>query len=92
MPVSCVRGFVSGRVQGVGFRYFVQRQASAEGLSGYVRNLPDGRVEFLLRGPQAAVQRVLLLIRRGPDFSQVSRLDIESADSDQRHREFVILR
>jgi len=54
-----VKGFVSGRVQGVGFRYFVLRQARSLGLRGYVRNLPDGRVEFLLQGAPDAVARNL---------------------------------
>ena len=48
--VRSVTGFVSGRVQGVGFRYFVMRHAQAENLGGFVRNLDDGRVQFLLQG------------------------------------------
>ncbi len=67
-----VRGFVSGRVQGVGFRYFVSRHADAGGLTGYAKNLPDGRVEFLLQGDPAAVTRVIDQIRQGPRYAQVS--------------------
>ena len=54
-----VKGFASGRVQGVGFRYFVMRHAQDENLCGYVRNLNDGRVEFFLQGDADSVSRVL---------------------------------
>ena len=50
-----VRGYVRGRVQGVGFRYFVRRAAEMHGLCGYAVNLADGRVEFLLQGDAEAV-------------------------------------
>jgi len=53
-----VKGFASGRVQGVGFRYFVRRQADSQQLSGYAKNLADGRVEFLLQGEKMAVRLV----------------------------------
>jgi acylphosphatase len=80
MEVS-IRGLVSGRVQGVGFRYFVQRHAEAAGLRGYVRNLSDGRVEFLLAGPPSAVDAVIGQIRSGPAHARVT--DVTTAeDSD----------
>ena len=56
--MASLRGLVSGRVQGVGFRYFVLRLARAADLRGYVRNLPDGRVEFLLQGTPESVRRM----------------------------------
>ena len=87
-----VKGFVSGRVQGVGFRYFVMRQAQAENVCGYVRNLNDGRVEFLLQGASDAVSRVLEKIRLGPDYAQVSELRLGETDEIPRSVEFVIRR
>ena len=72
-----VKGFVSGRVQGVGFRYFVYRHAELEGLTGYARNLSDGRVEFLLQGEEAAIERVVAQIRQGPRHSQVAEVYCE---------------
>lgn len=69
-----IRGLVSGRVQGVGFRYFVQRHAEAAGLRGHVRNLRDGRVEFLLQGPPARVEAVIEKIRVGPSHARVVEL------------------
>lgn len=75
--MNSVKGHVSGRVQGVGFRYFVYRHAEAEGLTGYARNLPDGRVEFLLQGDAAAISRVIEQLRQGPRYAQVSDVSCE---------------
>ena len=83
-----VTGFVSGRVQGVGFRYFVMRHAKAENLGGYVRNLDDGRVQFLLHGEAAAVAKVIEEIRVGPAHARVSDLVLE--DTDEVTTGFVI--
>ena len=87
-----VKGFVSGRVQGVGFRYFVMRQAQAENVCGYVRNLNDGRVEFFLQGDADSVSRVLGQIRVGPDYAQVSELQLGDTEEFPGLNEFVIRR
>lgn len=65
------RLLISGRVQGVGFRYFVEARARAEGVHGWVRNLDDGRVEALLEGDRESVERVELAARRGPPLAHV---------------------
>jgi len=75
-----VIGIVSGRVQGVGFRYFVLRHAQARQLSGYVRNLVDGRVEFRLGGAPPAVAAVIEEIRRGPMHARVDELKLEDCE------------
>jgi acylphosphatase len=73
---------VSGHVQGVGFRYFVRSRAEALGLAGSARNLPDGRVEVVLEGPEDAVAAVLAQLE-GPDApGTVTRID--SRDEDQQ--------
>ena len=77
-----VKGFVAGRVQGVGFRYFVKRSADSASLSGYVRNLSDGRVEFLLQGDRAPVDSVVEKIQTGPDYAQVSEISFEESIAD----------
>ncbi|MGB5326974.1 MAG: acylphosphatase [Gammaproteobacteria bacterium] len=79
--VRSARGLVSGRVQGVGFRYFVMRHAQAEKVCGYVRNLNDGRVEFLLQGEADSVSRVIGHIRVGPDYARVSELQLDDCDT-----------
>ena len=78
MQSNSVRGFVSGRVQGVGFRYFVRRCAEHYGVSGYAVNLRDGRVEFLLQGDAAAVDRVVEQIRSGPRHARVDEVVLEA--------------
>ena len=64
-------GLVSGRVQGVGFRYFVQRCAIAERIAGWARNLADGRVEVLLVGDADAVAQLEQRIAAGPAAAKV---------------------
>jgi len=71
------RFVVSGRVQGVGFRYFTQEVALREGATGWVRNLPDGRVEALVEGEAEAVTRVERAIRSGPGGARVSTVTVE---------------
>jgi acylphosphatase len=70
-----VRAVVHGRVQMVGFRAFVIRHAGDAGLSGTVRNLPDGTVEVVLEGPAGAVERVVDLLHQGPTYARVERVD-----------------
>jgi acylphosphatase len=69
------RAVVSGRVQGVGFRYFAHRAAREAGISGWIRNLPDGRVETLAEGEEDAVRRYLDRLRVGPVASRVDAMD-----------------
>jgi acylphosphatase len=75
-----VKGYVNGRVQGVGFRYFVRSCAQLHGLDGYAINLPDGRVEFLLQGDAVAIDRVVQQIRIGPQHARVDEVSLEAAD------------
>lgn len=75
-----VRAVVHGRVQMVGFRAFVIHHAGDAGLSGTVRNEPDGTVEAVLQGPAHAVERILDLIRQGPSHARVERVDVEYSD------------
>jgi acylphosphatase len=75
-----VRAVVHGRVQMVGFRAFVIHHAGDAGLSGTVRNEPDGTVETVLEGPRSDVERLLELLREGPSHARVERVDIEYAD------------
>lgn len=85
-----LHGFVSGRVQGVGFRYFVTRCAQAAGIAGFVRNLRDGRVEFRLQGEAQAVEQVLARIRRGPAHARVDRVELRDVEDQQRYADFSV--
>jgi acylphosphatase len=71
-----VRAVVHGRVQMVGFRAFVIRRAGDSGLTGTVRNLPDGTLEAVLEGPKGDVEQVLDLLRRGPTHARVEHVDV----------------
>ena len=65
------RIWVEGRVQGVGFRMFAFRRARSLGLLGYVRNLPDGRVEAVVEGPDAAIEVFVRELKKGPRRARV---------------------
>jgi acylphosphatase len=69
---ACRRFVVAGRVQGVGFRWFVLRCAEQLGLTGWVRNLADGSVEVAARGSPDALQRLEADLRRGPSGARVT--------------------
>ena len=84
------RLLISGRVQGVGFRYFIEARASAEGVHGWVRNLPDGRVEALVEGDEESVDRVEAAARRGPSSAEVDDLVVELTTPSGRATGFSI--
>ena len=73
------RVFVEGLVQGVAFRYHAREEARALGLTGWVRNLADGRVETLFGGPEPAVEAFLAWLRRGPPAAAVGGLEVRDA-------------
>lgn len=71
-----VRVFAGGRVQGVAFRFYAEKCAGRLGITGWARNLPDGRVEVLAEGPAKPVDRFLDQLRRGPDLARVDSFDV----------------
>jgi acylphosphatase len=78
------RYFVSGGVQGVGFRYFTQNAAEQLRLSGFVRNLRDGRVEAFAWGTPQQLAHFRNMLHQGPRFAQVQEVREEDAEADQR--------
>ena len=74
---------IEGRVQGVGYRDWLIRQASSAGLSGWVRNRADGTVEALISGEEAAMGSVLLAARRGPPLARVDRIEESFAEAPE---------
>lgn len=75
--VMQVHIFVSGLVQGVGFRYFVQRTAVSLNVCGWTRNLWDGRVEIVAEGRRAALEQLVAAVRRGPSAAHVTNVQLE---------------
>lgn len=71
------RYVVQGRVQGVGFRYFVHRNAARLGVAGHARNLPDGSVEVVGSGKPEALLELETLLRRGPSMAEVTSVTVE---------------
>jgi len=75
MSDICVRCHVSGRVQGVWYRAAAQEQAQALGVSGFARNLADGRVEVLACGSRKAVDRMVTWLAEGPPMARVQHVE-----------------
>lgn len=90
-PIEAVHLRVSGRVQGVGFRYFVVHEAQACGVTGYVRNLDDGRVEARAEGGREALERFVSSVRRGPRMASVDDLELERLPASGGFRGFDVV-
>lgn len=76
----CVHIFVSGKVQGVGYRFSTRQQARKLGINGWVSNLPDGRVEAVLAGDRSAVQQMIQWCRLGPAAAVVENITVEEIE------------
>lgn len=87
-----VRLIIEGRVQGVGFRYFVAGEAQRRAIGGWARNLRDGRVEVLAQGDPDAVAALCEACGRGPHGAQVARLDVRDVPAETDYRAFEIRR
>jgi acylphosphatase len=79
MSDRTLRVTITGRVQGVGFRAFVEREARARNLKGWVRNRRDGSVEAAFSGPPDIVDDMLSACRCGPSYSRVDHIGVEPA-------------
>ncbi len=79
---------IEGKVQGVGFRAAAVRQAHALKLGGWVRNLPDGRVEALLQGPHGAVDQMLSWLLQGPPAARVNQVHHEEVQTERLYERF----
>jgi acylphosphatase len=77
------RAVISGRVQGVGFRFFAERAAREAGVRGWVRNLPDGNVETVAEGEEEAVSTYFEHLRRGPMGAKVAVFSAEDVPPSQ---------
>jgi acylphosphatase len=89
MPAAA-RIVVEGDVQGVGYRYFVLRQAQVLELNGYVRNLADGGVEIVAEGEKSAIEQLVDLAKRGPRLAKVDNMKVEWKESMGIHSYFGI--
>ncbi len=79
-----------GIVQGVGFRFFVEKKAKEFGIKGFVRNLPDGTVEVMAEGDKDTLERFFNEIKDGPPLASVTSIDYEYIDKEGGFRDFEI--
>lgn len=86
------RFVISGVVQGVGFRYFAQRSAARHQVKGYIRNLPDGRVETFAQGGEKQVERFKQDLTAGPLHSRVSEIEETILEPNREFSAFRIER
>ncbi|MCX7793714.1 MAG: acylphosphatase [Thermodesulfovibrionales bacterium] len=82
--------FVAGRVQGVFFRAFTKDVAQSLGLKGWVKNLPDGRVEAVFEGSQELIEEALKKIRIGPPGARVDHIDLNWNEPPENLSDFRI--
>jgi acylphosphatase len=87
--MTTCRVTISGRVQGVGFRYALADEARARNLCGWVRNRRDGSVEAIIAGPEADVEAVIAWTHQGPPAARVTAVTVEPATTDAHEFEIV---
>ncbi len=83
------RIFVSGFVQGIGFRYFVKSNARRLKLTGWVRNTDDGKVEVLAQGEKDAIEKLVKFCNQGPFLSEVKSVDVSWEKEEEHFNDFT---
>ncbi len=84
------RYLVTGRVQGVGFRWFVEKEASDLGLAGWVRNRQDGTVEVMAAGPNEQLNKLYSKLQQGPRAARVDRVEVDEVENAEGLKSFRI--
>lgn len=82
--------FISGRVQGVYFREYTRREAEKLGIKGWVRNLPDGRVEAVFEGPDDVLEKMISWCHRGSPSASVTQVEVLDEKAEQHFQDFRI--
>lgn len=90
MSIICRHLLISGHVQGVCFRHYTRQTAIKNGVTGWVKNLPDGRVEALLEGEKKAMEATIEWCNSGPEWSRVDQVEIEAQDVTGKFESFSI--
>ena len=85
-----VHVFIDGRVQGVAYRFFAEKYANRLNVTGWVKNLEDGRVEVLAEGPAAPVETFLDRLREGPNLARIERFEVRREQATGEFSEFRI--
>ena len=82
--------YLSGRVQGVSFRYYTKKKADGIGVVGWVRNLPDGRVEVVCSGEKEEISKFIKWCQTGPKSARVDSIDLYKEKIDNNYLDFKI--
>jgi acylphosphatase len=90
MITERLHAFVSGKVQGVSFRYYTLQEGRQLGVTGFVRNLPDGRVEVKAEGERATLEALVQFLHLGSPGASVSKVDVEWQAADHSFTSFDI--
>jgi acylphosphatase len=85
-----LHAYISGRVQGVAFRFFAQHEARMLGLTGWVRNLYDGRVEVVAEGEEESLEQFLAELRKGPRLARVEKVETRWEEFRNEFSEFSV--
>jgi acylphosphatase len=91
LSIRRVHVFISGKVQGVGFRNFTKERADEVGVKGWVKNLLDGRVEAVMQGKAEAVEKVLEGVRKGPRSSRVDGVEVKEEKAGEKYKDFRVI-
>lgn len=83
--------FISGFVQGVGYRRFVRYHAVKLSLTGWVKNLPDNRVEAIFAGPEEQIEKIIAICKKGPFLSEVKDVSINFEETETVYNSFDII-
>lgn len=86
-----VHVIISGNVQGVGYRYFIKREAEKLGLTGYVCNLQDGGVEALFEGEREKIEEMVEKCKKGPFLSEVKNVEVKEKPGNKEFSDFQII-
>ncbi len=89
-PVFTRRFISHGRVQGVGYRWFVQKAARQLGVKGEVRNLADGTVETIAQGNEVALSLLKKRLKEGPDFARVEKVEEQNLPDAKEFQHFEV--
>lgn len=82
--------YISGRVQGVYYRAFTQKIANSLGLKGWVKNLPDRRVEAVLEGEKELIEKAISMCKEGPPYANVTNIDVIWENQIENFSDFTI--
>lgn len=90
MSVICLHAYVSGRVQGVWFRQSTKEMADSLGLTGWVKNLDDGRVELIAQGEDQAVRQLEAWLNQGPELATVAEVASSLVSQSEQYETFSV--